>query len=109
MCTRLAHPQPIKTVSAGPPQVRVLDSALLQPGQWIVKVDDAGMHWTVLDNKVIDFKCLGFVDTSPPLSALICAIHMRAALRKAEMNSWNTAVGARVWLAAWLGCSMTQR
>lgn len=66
--------------------VRVLDRSLLQAGQWIVKTDTSSMQWSDLDEKVIDFMDLG--DTSPLLSALVCAIHMRAALRKAEMNGW---------------------
>lgn len=76
------------------PQVRVLDRSLLQSDKWIVKTDDACMKWSELDGRVIDFGGMQFGDAGPPLSALVCAIHMQAALVKAVNYTWIEKVRA---------------
>ncbi|KAL6762564.1 hypothetical protein V8C86DRAFT_2516066 [Haematococcus lacustris] len=68
--------------------VRVLDRSMLQTGQWVVKTDACALLWSELDGKEVDFTGVDCATDGPPLSALVCAIHMRAALRKAEMNMW---------------------
>ncbi|EFJ45093.1 hypothetical protein VOLCADRAFT_94583 [Volvox carteri f. nagariensis] len=80
----------IEPTAPGPPifTVRVLDKSLLQPGQWIVHTDDVCMLWSELDGRVLDFGGMDFGDKGPPLSALLCAIHMRAALLTAENYEW---------------------
>ncbi|EFJ42455.1 hypothetical protein VOLCADRAFT_107253 [Volvox carteri f. nagariensis] len=80
----------IEPTAPGPPifTVRVLDKSLLQPGQWIVHTDDVRMLWSELDGRVLDFGGMDFGDKGPPLSALLCAIHMRAALLTAENEEW---------------------
>ncbi len=75
--------------------MRVLDKSLLQPGKWIVNTEDARMQWTELDGRVIDFGGMQFGDAGPPLSALVCAIHMQAAWFKAVNYTWIEKVRAR--------------
>ncbi len=67
------------------------------------------MQWSELDGRVIDcggmqfrgrgrvidFGGMQFGDAGPPLSALVCAIHMQAALFKAVNYTWIEKVRAR--------------
>jgi hypothetical protein len=78
--------------------VRVLDDTLLGPRGCIFDIPGTTdtpaicMLWSELDGRTVDFGEVQFGEAGPPLSALVCGIHMQAALRKADMYGWITKV-----------------